>query len=121
MEKCFHCGDPCITGAIEHDHKVFCCHGCKTVYDILNENNLSYYYDLEQHPGVSPRDFEGKFDFLENQDIVNSILEFNEQDTQIVQLLIPSMHCSSCIWYWNICIKSTQLLHNLRLIFLKKR
>ncbi|PQJ14044.1 heavy metal translocating P-type ATPase [Nonlabens tegetincola] len=98
MEKCFHCGDPCITGAIEHDHKVFCCHGCKTVYDILNENNLSYYYDLEQHPGVSPRDFEGKFDFLENQDIVNSILEFNEQDTQIVQLLIPSMHCSSCIW-----------------------
>ncbi len=98
MESCFHCGDPCSTAIITHDDKSFCCQGCKTVFDILNENDLSYYYDLENTPGTTPSRIEGKFDFLDNAQIVSKLLEFNEQETQIVTLLIPSIHCSSCIW-----------------------
>ena len=98
MESCFHCGDLCNTTIITHDDKSFCCQGCKTVFDILNENNLSYYYDLEHTPGTTPNRIEGKFDFLDNAQIVSKLLEFNEQETQIVTLLIPSIHCSSCIW-----------------------
>ena len=66
--------------------------------DILNENDLAYYYDLENTPGTTPSRIEGKFDFLDNAQIVAKLLEFNEQKTQIVTLLIPSIHCSSCIW-----------------------
>lgn len=98
MESCFHCGDLCNTTIILHDDKSFCCQGCKTVFDILNENDLSYYYDLEHTPGTTPSRIEGKFDFLDNEQIVSKLLEFNEQETQIVTLLIPSIHCSSCIW-----------------------
>ena len=98
MEDCFHCGDVCQSDPIQHQNKFFCCHGCKTVFDILNDNDLSYYYDLENTPGNTPLQIEGKFDFLENEAIVEKLLEFNEQDTQIVSLLIPSIHCSSCIW-----------------------
>lgn len=98
MEKCFHCGDECRTTLVTHDEKSFCCHGCKTVYDILNDNDLSYYYALERNPGTSPVTQEGKFDFLANQEIVSKLVEFNEQGIQVVSLLIPSMHCSSCIW-----------------------
>ena len=98
MSTCFHCGDECRTTVISHQDKTFCCHGCKTVFDILNDNDLSYYYDLERTPGTSPLEQEGKFDFLENEQIVAKLLEFDEQGTQVVSLLIPSIHCSSCIW-----------------------
>ncbi len=98
MENCFHCGDACKSGTIQHQNKYFCCHGCKTVFDILNDNDLSYYYNLEHTPGNTPLQIEGKFDFLENESIVEKLLEFNEQGSQIVSLLIPSIHCSSCIW-----------------------
>lgn len=98
MDICFHCGDDCTTTIIEYQDKHFCCHGCKTVFDILNDNGLSYYYDLESHPGTSPSRFEGKFDFLENEAIVRKLLEFDEQGIQVVSFFIPSIHCSSCIW-----------------------
>jgi Cu+-exporting ATPase len=98
MDVCFHCGDDCVTTIIEHQDKHFCCHGCKTVFDILNENDLSYYYELEKTPGTTPSRFEGAFDFQENQTIVKKLLEFDEQGTQVVRFVIPSIHCSSCIW-----------------------
>lgn len=98
MTTCFHCGDDCTSGIIKHQNKDFCCHGCKTVFDILNENDLSYYYELSKAPGATPSRFEGKFDFLKNHAIANKLLEFNENGTQVVTFVIPSIHCSSCIW-----------------------
>ena len=98
MKHCYHCGDPCNQAGLNHDGKDFCCHGCATVYDILNQNNLTYYYDLETTPGISPEIVEGKFDYLENESIAEKLLEFNDGSTQIVSFLVPSMHCSSCIW-----------------------
>ena len=98
MDVCFHCGDDCSATNIEHLDKHFCCHGCKTVFDILNENDLSYYYELEHTPGTTPSRFDGKFDFLENETIAQKLLEFDEQGTQVVSFVIPSIHCSSCIW-----------------------
>ncbi len=98
MEQCYHCGEDCRDTAIVHEEKNFCCQGCRTVYDILNENDLEYYYTLQSAPGQTPKVFENKFDFLDNQDIVEQLLEFNEQDTQIVSFVIPKIHCSSCIW-----------------------
>src|SRR5690606_14337994 len=58
----------------------------------------SFYYDIEKTPGISPKEIAGKFDFLDNSDIVEKLLEFNDSQTQVVSLLIPSIHCSSCIW-----------------------
>ena len=63
MDLCFHCGDDCSSAIIEYQDKHFCCQGCKTVFDILYDNNLSYYYDLENHPGTIPSRFDNKFDF----------------------------------------------------------
>ncbi len=98
MAKCFHCGDDCLETIIEHKEKSFCCNGCKTVFDILHDNDLDYYYTLEQNPGITPVHIAGKFDFLDNTSIVEKLLEFNDQTTRIVSFLIPSIHCSSCIW-----------------------
>ena len=91
MENCFHCGEDCRTTVIYHHDKNFCCNGCKTVFDILNDNDLSFYYDLEHTPGTTPFFQENKFDFLENEKITVKLLDFNEQGTQVVSLLIPSI------------------------------
>ena len=115
MTSCFHCGDSCLDLEIRHDEKSFCCHGCKMVYEILHENELGYYYDLESTPGISPKEIVGKYDFLENENIVEKLLEFNDGKTQIVSFLIPSIHCSSCIWILenldklNPAVKSSQV------------
>lgn len=98
MVSCFHCGDSCDGTLVVHQDKNFCCFGCKTVFEILTINNLSYYYELEQTPGISPEARQDKFKFLENEAIVDKLLEFNEQGTQVISLHIPSIHCSSCIW-----------------------
>lgn len=96
--NCFHCGEACLDVEIRHDEKSFCCQGCKMVYEILHEHELGYYYDLQENPGISPKETAGKFDFLDNEAIVEKLLEFSDGKTQVVNFLIPSIHCSSCIW-----------------------
>ncbi|MCB0449447.1 MAG: heavy metal translocating P-type ATPase metal-binding domain-containing protein [Confluentibacter sp.] len=100
MDKhtCFHCGLDATASKITFDDKVFCCNGCKTVYEIFSANDLTCYYDLQQAPGATPKDIDGKYNFLENTKIIEQLLEFNDGSTQIVTLYIPHVHCSSCIW-----------------------
>ena len=96
--KCFHCGDVCNKTVVEFDDKTFCCNGCKTVYEIFSENDLTCYYDFQASPGATPKELHGKYDFLEQESIVEKLTEFNDGKIQIATLYIPHIHCSSCIW-----------------------
>ncbi|WP_141226159.1 heavy metal translocating P-type ATPase [Flavobacterium fluvii] len=99
MQNCFHCGlDIIKEERIIFDEKDFCCNGCKTVYEIFSLNDMTCYYDFEKSPGATPLDIKGKYDFLDNEGIVGKLLEFQEDNTAIVSLNIPHIHCSSCIW-----------------------
>ena len=96
--SCFHCGDDCNSTIIAIDDKSFCCNGCKTVYEIFSDNDLTCYYDLQASPGTIPKEIEGKYDFLSQENIIEKLTEFNDGKTQISTLYIPHIHCSSCIW-----------------------
>lgn len=95
---CFHCGDTCDEDLIRFDNKSFCCNGCKTVYQIFSDNDLSCYYDLQNSPGAIPEEIQGKYDFLDTQQIVDKLVEFDDGNVQVINLYIPHIHCSSCIW-----------------------
>ncbi|MGY5353935.1 heavy metal translocating P-type ATPase [Wenyingzhuangia sp. IMCC45467] len=95
--SCFHCGDELIE-VIKYDNKKFCCHGCKTVYEIFKDNNLTAYYDFEKNPGLTPTNIKGKYAFLNNATVVSKLLDFQEDGVEIVTLYIPKIHCSSCVW-----------------------
>ena len=98
-QSCFHCGlDIKKADLIVFDHKDFCCKGCQTVYEIFSANDLGCYYDFANSPGATPLDIEGKYDFLDNEKILEKLLEFHEDSTAVVSLTIPHIHCSSCIW-----------------------
>lgn len=96
-KQCFHCGDNCKQNIV-FDDKHFCCNGCKTVYEIFSENNLTCYYDLERSPGAIPQEIKGKYDYLNDQSVIEKLIEFSDEGLQITTLYIPHIHCSSCIW-----------------------
>lgn len=97
ITHCYHCGDSCENSDIQADDKSFCCTGCKTVYEIFSENDLTCYCDFQDNPGAIPTEIKGKYDFLENKAILEKLLDFNDENTQVVTLYIPHIHCSSCI------------------------
>ena len=97
-KSCFHCGDDCNSTITTFDDKSFCCNGCKTVYQIFSENDLTCYYDLQASPGAIPKEIQGKYDFLSQENIIEKLTEFNNDNIQIATLYIPHIHCSSCIW-----------------------
>lgn len=97
--NCFHCGNEIDKKEeVVFDEKKFCCVGCKTVYEIFSQNDLSCYYDFQASPGATPQDINGKYEFLDDEKIIDKLLEFQEDATHIVSLYIPHIHCSSCIW-----------------------
>lgn len=98
-KSCYHCGDKCANDTICLDDKFFCCEGCKTVYQILNENELCTYYNLDAHPGISPElKSSEKYAYLEDAEIIGQLLDFRNGDEARVTFLLPQMHCASCVW-----------------------
>ncbi|HRH58878.1 MAG TPA: heavy metal translocating P-type ATPase metal-binding domain-containing protein, partial [Chitinophagales bacterium] len=99
-ETCFHCGEDCTSAKIHIQDKYFCCDGCKLVYEILNENNLCTYYDLNQNPGIvqKVKIREDKFAFLEDVSIQQNLIQFKDKNQTHVTFYLPQMHCSSCLW-----------------------
>lgn len=122
MDKvnCYHCGADCNKTRIEFDEKSFCCNGCKTVYEIFSSNDLSYYYEIQSAAGATPKAIEGKYDFLNTETIVERLTEFNDGNLQIVNLYIPHIHCSSCIWILENLNKLNPFISNSQVDFPKK-
>ena len=98
--SCFHCGDTCANEKIKLGEKVFCCEGCKMVYEILNQNGLCSYYDLNAHPGITQKIKvrADKFSFLEDEQIAKKLIQFTDGKQTHVSFYLPQMHCSSCLW-----------------------
>jgi Cu+-exporting ATPase len=119
---CYHCGDDCADSPIVLEDKHFCCHGCKTVYEILQDNNLCSYYDLNQHAGISLKaaSFNGKFDYLDEEKIQAQLLDFQSPGINKVTFHIPAIHCSSCVWLLENFNKIQSGVFTARLNFLRK-
>ncbi|MBF9254160.1 heavy metal translocating P-type ATPase metal-binding domain-containing protein [Pontibacter sp. 172403-2] len=100
IQHCYHCGDTCNEGPIVAHEKVFCCDGCKTVYELLEENNLCTYYTLEQNPGITGKQpvTESRFAYLDDAGVEAQLISFRNDSICKLTFYVPQMHCSSCIW-----------------------
>ncbi|MDR2121977.1 MAG: heavy metal translocating P-type ATPase metal-binding domain-containing protein [Flavobacteriaceae bacterium] len=97
-KHCFHCGQDIDDTRIEFDEKVFCCTGCKTVYEILNQNKLENYYELNSKAGIKPEKGQTHFEFLDTPQIFDKIIDYSEEGITLVTFKIPVIHCSACVW-----------------------
>jgi Cu+-exporting ATPase len=98
-EPCFHCGDEIIGKGYFLDEKVFCCNGCRSVYQLLKDNNLGDFYSFETNAGVKPsKESEHKYAFLDVDSIRQKFIDFEEGELTRITLFLPEIHCSSCIY-----------------------
>ncbi len=121
ISSCYHCGDTIRGERIEHDGKLFCCSGCKIVFEILQQNELCNYYSIQQSPGNSPSQIEiSRFAFLDDESVQKQLLDFSDGKTSTVTFLLPTVHCSSCIWLLEQLYKLDAGIVYSRIDFLKK-
>lgn len=100
QSTCFHCGDNCGRHHILAEGHTFCCEGCKTVYTLLHAHGMEAYYAFATAPGTSRKEggYKEKFAFLDQADIAQQLLEFQDATTMHITLYLPQIHCSSCLW-----------------------
>lgn len=97
---CYHCGEPSGTNPVFIGEKTFCCEGCKSVFELLNEHGLCRFYSLEQDgkPSKAEPHSSEKFTYLDQPEIAARLISFSNQELTHVRFNIPQMHCSSCLW-----------------------
>jgi Cu+-exporting ATPase len=101
MAECIHCGQDCGKNPVIWDDKTFCCNGCSMVFQILSEKKLDRYYDMMPTPGIrlDQENTSGtRYAYLDNDEIRLKLLDFSDGGISRVNLFIPAIHCSSCIW-----------------------
>lgn len=82
---CHYCGDPCLEDKIVVKGNNYCCYGCATLDDVVAKINMS-----EEDVKLEYK----QFDIQENFD---QLIEFKNDKVYKVQIVLPSIHCSSCI------------------------
>ena len=96
MEVCKHCNDPIIGKPIQEDNDLFCCNGCSSVYQILNNEDFqSIVCELDIDSQKSNAVY---FDELNNPDLERKFIKFQDKNQTLIEFHIPGIHCSSCVW-----------------------
>lgn len=122
--KCYHCGEQCEPDPLAVEDKIFCCQGCKLVYEVLAENDLCAYYDLEAFPGESQKSKSSRsnrFDYLKDSHTADQLLDFKNELESHVTFYIPLIHCASCIWLLENLYQVLPGIFFSRVDFIKKK
>ena len=121
---CYHCGEDCRDTMILSGDKNFCCQGCKLVFEVLSENDLCTYYEIANHPGESQKKKRlpsNRFDYLNDLETADRLLDFRNQTESHLTFYIPAMHCTSCIWLLENLNQIHSSVFYSRVDFIKKK
>lgn len=98
-EHCAHCGDPCPNGRIHLEDTYFCCQGCKSIYQILQEGGLLDFYRLDERAGKSQAaESVNDYAWLEVPKLAESIVRYRDETRCQIEIELPAIHCVSCVW-----------------------
>ncbi|MBL8206624.1 MAG: heavy metal translocating P-type ATPase metal-binding domain-containing protein [Blastocatellia bacterium] len=118
---CFHCGELCDRDLVRADHKSFCCTGCKTVYEILQDNNLCTYYDFDERAKLSFKQTKAsRFEYLDDETVRRALVQFSDGTIARTTFRLPNIHCASCIWLLENLFKINPSILRSEVNFLKK-
>ncbi len=96
---CYHCGQDCKEDVLQKNGKHFCCYGCQTVYDILDQNDLCEYYNYDIKPGTKQDLVDNEaFTYLDEKGVKDKLLIFQSPTFAKVEFYVPAIHCISCLW-----------------------
>mgnify|MGYP001799875661 CR=1 FL=1 len=119
---CHHCGDPCDE-TIETEDYLFCCYGCRAVYELLDQSQLHSFYQetSKENKSLSDLKAERKYAFLDNEDIQRQLLRFKSDSFSVINWFLPAIHCSSCIYLLEHLPKLESSVHRAEVNFVKRQ
>lgn len=118
---CYHCGEDCPDDSYKIDDKIFCCNGCKTVFEMLRSNDLCDYYAYEENPGLRKTESVRNYTYLDDAELQEKLIDFTDGNITAITFFIPQMHCSSCIWILENLYKFDPGIVESKADFLKKK
>lgn len=121
ITRCFHCGEVCDHDAVEVNNKHFCCTGCKTVFEILQDNNLCGYYDFDERAQLTFKQARAsRFEYLDDESVRRALLQFSDGTIARTTFRLPQIHCASCVWLLENLFKINPAILRSEVNFLKK-
>lgn len=119
---CYHCGELCEDETLNFNSLTFCCNGCKSVYELLTENNLCDYYSIDNTPGINQKKpiLNNQFNYLDDEQVQQKLISYRDKEITKVTFFVPVMHCSSCIWLLESLYKIKEGIALSKVNFLKK-
>lgn len=101
-DPCDHCGEQIIQEyKTETNGKVcrFCCLGCQSVFEILNANGLTDYYNLKKSADekLRPQYSEERFNYLDDPEFLKKYVG-KEENVFFFKFFIEGVHCVACLW-----------------------
>ncbi len=97
---CFHCGATLQGTLVQSQGKHFCCLGCRTVFDLLAENEMTEFYGFGQSAGVRVGPATGleQFKYLDEPAVRQRLVDFSDARATRVRFRVPAVHCIACVW-----------------------
>ncbi|MFA5352780.1 MAG: heavy metal translocating P-type ATPase [Thermodesulfovibrionales bacterium] len=106
--RCDHCLLPfperdAIREIIEEQEKVFCCHGCRGIYNLIHAEGLDRFYEKRhwEEAGISRRLFEREIDIKPFTASVRDVTGSDDEGGQPLNemdIVIDGIRCASCVW-----------------------
>lgn len=96
--SCYHCNDSCEDETIQLDGHSFCCTGCSTVFQLLQDVGLDNTYS-NGPLGIKP-EFrnETTLAYLDNEEVKQSLLDYSDGKLARIIFELPAIHCSACVY-----------------------
>ncbi|MCP4294354.1 MAG: hypothetical protein GY786_01970, partial [Proteobacteria bacterium] len=89
---CDHCGEVCDAELTIFKDHVFCCNGCKQVFQLLQDNGLGNYYLYQSTPGSTIIDKKKElFSYLDEAEIKDQLLDFTNDELSKVTFKISNI------------------------------
>ncbi len=119
--RCLHCGERCDDDALHAHGQPFCCVGCQTVYEVLQNSDLCGYYEFaERGVPTFKTTPQSRFEYLDDAATRQALLQFSDGVIAKTTFRLPQIHCASCIWLLEHLFKINPAILRSEVNFLKK-
>ncbi|MCO4793390.1 MAG: heavy metal translocating P-type ATPase metal-binding domain-containing protein [Bacteriovoracaceae bacterium] len=103
---CSHCGEKVISEFknLDDNLHVFCCSGCRAVFNILSSKGLSEYYELKQKGPTfrarSPiKEVQESYRYMDSKEFEEEFANYDSTTkTKSVRFYLEGIHCLACLW-----------------------
>nr|CRH06241.1 Heavy metal-translocating P-type ATPase [Candidatus Magnetococcus massalia] len=103
---CYHCGLPIpesVDITLQHAglDLHFCCVGCKTAFQLINDSGLLAFYlrrDPQESGNRPDEEAEGGLRVFDDPEYQQRVVRELTDGSQEVHLLLEGIHCAACVW-----------------------